>query len=206
MGTAIDSSGAPVEASQLDDLAAEFKPSQHQTRRGGGVDLTYISIDATINRLNAVLGGNWATRANTSLIKEALDEGNYTYLALCELQMDVTVDGIFKTAYGVGAMRNKDPDMAAKTALAEAIKKAGHQLGIGLYLWDDDKRALVEKKMALAGASEAKQKAAVYQLARDRLGKTKPTAQEVAELFGREQAEMLEPETNRAILEAEGLI
>jgi len=41
---------------------------------------------------------------------------------------------------GVGADTAPDPDKAYKTALAEAIKKAGNQFGIALELWDADHR------------------------------------------------------------------
>ena len=82
----------------------------------------------------------------------------------------------------------------------------GHQLGIGLHLWDKDTRERIERKMDLAKASDAKLKAAVYQIARDRLDKTKPTAAEVAKLFGKTTQEMVEPDVNREILKAEGLL
>lgn len=192
----------------LERLAAEFNADAYQTRAapGGGPQLTYVSIDQTIKRLNEVLGPNWSTRALSTLTPETGNNGRPTYLAVCELHMECKVDGEFKTAYGVGAMKNPDPDMALKSALAEAIKKAAHQLGVGLHLWDKDTRAKIEKKMDLAKASDAKLKAAVYQIARDRLDKTKPTMAEVAELFGRKTADMQEPETNRAILQEEGLL
>ncbi len=197
----------PVQT-QLERLAAEFPAEAYQSRRGaaGGPELTYISIDQTIKRLNDVLGPGWDTRAISTITPEAGRNGGTTYLAVCELHMDANVDGTTKTAYGVGAMKNPDPDMALKSALAEAIKKAGHQLGIGLHLWDKDTRERIERKMDLAKASDAKLKAAVYQIARDRLDKTKPTAAEVAKLFGKTTQEMVEPDVNREILKAEGLL
>ncbi len=191
---------------QLQKLGAEFPADASQTRSapGGGPALTYVSIDQTIKRLNDVLGPCWSTRAHTELRSETGNNGRPTYLAICELQMDCEVDEYSKSAYGVGAMKNPDPDMALKSALAEAIKKAAHQLGVGLHLWDKDTRAKIEKKMALAGASEAKLKATVYQIARDKLGKTKPSIAEVAQLFGRTPEQMQEPGANREILEEEG--
>lgn len=187
--------------SQLDALAAEFKPGEHKTRRQAGQELTYISIDATINRLNAVLGTGWSTEANTSLTLVG-----DTYLAQCELTLFAYIDGNSKHAYGVGAMVNKDPDMASKTALAEAIKKAGHQFGIGLYLWDAEARERVTKKSKLAGASVATLRQAVYKLAVERLGKEKPTAKDIATLFGAKPTDLAEEETLTGILEREGLL
>lgn len=193
---------------QLDKLAAEFPAEAYQSRAapGGGPQLTYVSIDQTIKRLNDVLGAGWSTRAASELRSETGNNGRPTYLAICELHMDCTLDGTPKSAYGVGAMKNPDPDMALKSALAEAIKKAAHQLGVGLHLWNKTTRAKIEKKMDLSKASDSKLKAAVYQVARDRLGKTKPTMAEVAELFGYDATALTEPETNRAILREEGLL
>jgi hypothetical protein len=45
---------------------------------------------------------------------------------------------------GIGADVKFDPDGAVKTAQAEALKKACHQFGIALYLWDAAERDFVE--------------------------------------------------------------
>lgn len=107
------------------------------------------------------------------------------FFAYTELTLTATIDGTPKQAYGFGAMTNPDPDMAGKTALAEALKKAGHQLGIALYLWDEDARGRAEKRMALAGnlGSEAALKKAVFDLAEQKLGRKPKTAAEVAKVF-----------------------
>lgn len=187
---------------QAERLAAQFEPAEHKSRSQGGQSLTYISIDATIKRLNAVLGTAWSTDANTTL--EAT--GDDKFLAKTELLLEAEIDGNVKKAYGVGAMVNRDPDMAAKTALAEAIKKAGHQLGIGLYLWDADTRDEVAKKMKLVGATEATLKGEVFKLAVEKLGKDKPTAKEIATLFGVTPGELADKDALRAILTKEGLL
>lgn len=184
--------------SQLDALAAEFAPEEHKTRSQGGTTLTYLSIDATIKRLNEVLGAAWSTKASTDLIP--LDGGKY--LAKCELTLSGLIDGTQRDAYGVGAMVNGDPDMAAKTALAEAIKKAGHQLGIGLYLWDPVARESVGKRMKLAGASQATLKNELFAIAKRELGKDKPSAKEIAAHFGMDVADLQEPDKIREALEA----
>lgn len=190
---------------QLDQLAAEFSGNDVKSRRGqGGPDLTYISIDATIRRLNEVLGTAWSIdRANTTL---EFNEETTNYRAFTELFMAVVIDGTPKTAYGVGAMVNRDPDMAAKSALAEAIKKAGHQLGIALYLWDPEARDRAEKRRKLASASVATLKQEVYALGKIALGKDKPTVAEVAKQFGVKAGDLTDEETLRGILESEGLI
>lgn len=148
-----------------------------------------------------MLGPNWSTSATTEVTP--LD-GKFT--AVCQLNLNANIDGIPKTAYGVGAMVNGDPDMAAKTALAEAIKKAGHQLGIALYLWDADARARVESKRKLSTASSASLKQEVFKIAKERLGKDAPTAAEIAKEFNVKPGALADGATLREILVKEGLL
>lgn len=163
---------------QLEQLQARFEPSEHQTRTQGGKELTYISIDATINRLNRVLGANWSTQGNSRMNRR--EDG--TFDAFCEMWLTATVDGTQKQCYGVGAMANKDADMAAKTALAEALKKCGHQLGIGLYLWDPEARDEVTAKMKLV-TNPNTLKAKIYEIAVQKTGIEKPTPSQIAGAF-----------------------
>lgn len=192
---------AAPERTQLEDLAREFPTSDHKTRSQGGQTLTYLSIDATIRRLNEVLGPGWSTSATTDV--QLLDNGKY--LAVTQLTLTAVIDGTSKGAYGVGAMVNGDPDMAAKTALAEAIKKAGHQLGIGLYLWDADSRERIERLRKIEGMSEAALKTAVYKLAKQQMDKADPMVKDVAAHFGVQPGELTDVETlRRILLDAEG--
>lgn len=182
---------------------AQFEPGQHKTRKQGGQDLTYVSIDATINRVNEVLGSNWSVLPVSSTQVLPLENG---YLAKTELFIAAEIDGVTKTLYGVGAMRNPDPDMAMKTALAEALKKAFHQAGVALYLWDPAARDEVAAKSKWAGATLAAKKKEVKRLASVKLDVDNPTAKQVAEAFGFTAADLAEDETIDAILKAEGLL
>lgn len=198
---------AKAQPTQLEQLAAEFEGKDVQSRRGqgGGPDLTYISIDATIRRLNDVLGPHWSTRdANVRIFPPPEDSNVWT--ATVELYLDATVDGVQKTAFGVGSMSNRDLDMAMKSALAEAIKKAGHQLGVALYLWDPEARKRAEKKRALAGGSVAAMKQEVWRLAKERLETDKPTAAQIGKLFDVKPGDLTDEATLRGILDAEGLL
>lgn len=188
---------------QLEALMAQFKPGEHKSRTQGGQKLTYVSIDATINRVNDVLGTAWSVLPDSSTQVMPLENG---YLAKTELFVEAYIDGNRKVLYGVGAMVNRDPDMAMKTALAEAFKKAWHQAGVALYLWDPAARDEVERKSALAGASLQRLKKAVKDLAVERLGKENPTAKEVAAVFGKTAADLAEDSVIREILESEGLL
>lgn len=95
--------------------------------------LDYIDIATTIERFNNVLGVDWSTDLRGCDLHE-VDSGGYTGVVTIQLT------ALGKSAVGVGADTGKDPDKVLKTALAEAIKKAGHQFGIALYLWDEGKR------------------------------------------------------------------
>jgi hypothetical protein len=188
---------------QLEALQAEFKPGEHKTRSQGGQKLTYVDISATINRVNEVLGASWSVLPQSATQLMPLEAG---FLAKSELFIEADIDGVRKVLYGVGAMQNRDPDMAMKTALAEAIKKAFHQAGVALYLWDAERREAVTRKSELATATLPKKKAAVQAIVKERLGVDKPTAKQVAEVFGVTAADLAEDSTINAILEAEGLL
>jgi len=174
-----------------------------KTRTQAGQTLTYISIDATINRLNDVLGPNWSTYATTSVTELPND----AFLAVVELNLTATIDGVEKKAYGVGADKGKDVDKIAKTALAEALKKAGHQLGIALYLWDADGRKRAETRMKLDKNrdSEATLKRAVFDLAKAKNADVS-TAADVAKVFGVKPGELSDKDVLVRILEGEGVL
>lgn len=123
----------------LNKLSEPFDVEDVKQRRQGGVMLDYISIDATIRRLNEVLGVDWSFTGYPNRT-EILSDGKYMVVYTGELE------ALGKTASGVGADVAGDLDKALKTALAEALKKAGHQFGIGLYLWDEAERAIVAKQ------------------------------------------------------------
>lgn len=193
---------AKTAETQLQRLAAEFGGADVKTRQQAGITLTYIGIDATIRRLNDVLGSDWSTAASTQFI----DQGEGKYLAVCELTLTATVDGTQKSAYGVGADSGKDCDKIAKTALAEALKKAAHQFGVALYLWDPAGRKRAERAKSLASGSEAALKKEVFAIARERTGKDKPTAAEVAACFDVKAGDLSDKDTLTEILTKEGVL
>lgn len=108
----------------------------------------YVSIDSTINRFNEVLGFNWslqiqslspvaATGAETTTGKPIFRVTAYGFI-------QVNIGGKIITRAGAGSSESFDTDMAVKTVQAEVMKKAGHQFGVGLYLWDERERNLVD--------------------------------------------------------------
>lgn len=161
-------------AAKLAALSARFDVADVKQRAQAGRKLDYISIDATINRFNDVLGPEWSTVITS---QQLVPEPSGGYLAVVALE----VQALGKTAAGVGADKANDPDKALKTALAEALKKAGHQFGVGLYLWDEGERAIVQRDRAAASGDIAALKAKVFEKALE--GGAKATAAGVAEFF-----------------------
>lgn len=131
----------PTAESLLLRLSDRFDPSEVKQRTQGGKRLDFISIDTTIRRFNDVLGSDWNTEnVSYSLHPIQTNSGGTTYCA----SVSLTLSALGKAAVGVGADVAPDADKALKTALAEAIKKAGHQFGVGLYLWDEEERDAIQ--------------------------------------------------------------
>lgn len=112
--------------------------------------LTYIGIEHVIGRLNQVFGEGYSTEITNTQI-----QGDWAIVSVRLTYTDA--NGVTRWKDGIGAdlwtyvdnygKTQIDMDKAIKTAYAEGIKKAGHQLGVGLYLWDDDIREAVEAEM-----------------------------------------------------------
>jgi len=185
--------------------------------------LDYVSIDGYINRLLEVLGTEYdfiVTQSSVELLPPEMktSTGKRLYMAQVTGQLTLhgtppavnqapSLPGRYKTTRsGVGADVAFDADKAIKTAQAEALKKAAHQFGIALELWDEEHRAKLDKQRKLVGASEAVLKQEVFKIARERTGKDKPTAAEVAKTFSKKAGELADADVLRSILEAEGLI
>lgn len=58
--------------------------------------------------------------------------------------VEVTIHGVTRAGTGGDYGAADDVDKLIKTAYAEAIKKAGNEFGVGLYLWDEEERALID--------------------------------------------------------------
>jgi hypothetical protein len=175
----------------LAQLSARFDVGDVKQRAQAGRKLDYISIDATIRRFNDVLANDWST-VITSQRLDATDNG---YLAVIALELTA----LGKTAAGVGADKASDPDKALKTALAEALKKAGHQFGVGLYLWDEGERAIVQRDRAAAAGDIAALKAKVFEKALE--GGAKATADGVAGFYGVKAEELQDATVLAKLLE-----
>lgn len=97
-------------------------------------------------------------------------------------------------------------ELAMKEAVSDGVKRAlknlGDQFGLGLY--DAERREDVERRRGLK--TDAGVKREVWKIARERTGKDKPTAKEIAALFGVDPGTLTEPVTLRQILVNEGVL
>lgn len=189
----------------LEGLQARFPAGEVKQRKGtGSMMLDYIDIPQTINRLREVAGMDvsWYLKdAQISWREEETENGTkYMYMALVTGHLEVTDGEKTSTWSGVGAHIDRDPDMAIKTAQAEAIKKAGHGFGIALYLWDPQEREAIAKyrDYAKSGTPEAL-KRAVTALAV--AGGADRTKESIAAYFGLDEGDLDNPDALRKLLE-----
>lgn len=161
---------------------------------GGGKKLDYVAIETFLQRLLDV-APDYSIENSTSQLVDGVGVAS----------LELVIDG--KRGFGVGAMKNPDPDMALKSAVSEALKNAAKNgFGIGLELWDEEYRKTLDSKRALIGGSEAALKREVFRIARDKTGLDRPTGAQVAKAFGRKAGELADPAVLRKILEEEGLL
>jgi len=145
----------------------KFDTKEHKTRTQGGKDLTYLSIDSVINRLNRLssIGYSWDFTDVKHETKTIINQSGASYdnskdkqlgyvivmgtLRIRNVTGDVIIyrDGVGSDKWHYYTQNGKlidDLDKSIKTAYAEAIKKASNTLGIGLYLWNEEERNLIE--------------------------------------------------------------
>lgn len=131
---------------------SERFPFQQISKLNG---LHYIDIASVIHRLNDACGLDWGMDVTNSSMT-LLDGITYGQAQKQAYRGDVTVSiSISNTSRGgVGSDIGSDVDSVYKTALANAEKKAGNQFGIGLYLWDERERDVIDILQALAGVNQ----------------------------------------------------
>jgi len=158
------------------ELTEKFHPTLVRKNQSGQ---DYVPIDGYINRLNEVLGHAWAWQINKSEFypdaAPTTKNGKPQYVAIVQGTLTIILSDIGVISVGdeddgepylttqkamisrdgIGAGLNFDPDTAVKTAQAEALKKACHQYGIALYLWDSAERDFVELQRQAAKSDTA---------------------------------------------------
>ncbi|OGP66113.1 MAG: hypothetical protein A2169_05520 [Deltaproteobacteria bacterium RBG_13_47_9] len=120
-------------------LEKPFEPSQIKQRQGNfGHILDYVEGHVVTSRLNEAFDGNWSFEVVKYRILKDTDE----VLVLGKL----TAEGVTKMAFGSKEIeRTKDTKAIfslgddLKAASTDALKKAASLLGVGLYLYSDQR-------------------------------------------------------------------
>ena len=195
-----------------DALTERFHPTQVRKNPQGQ---DYVAIDGYINRLNDVLGTNWHWEISRWEFHDGppTAKGKPQYIAVVSGMLSVYVPDAKDDLNllvpirrdGIGSGMNFDPDTAAKTAQAEALKKACHQFGIALYLWDEGERNFVEKqRRAVNNDSDLKKLIMDYTIRELGLdANEQPTREQIIECLGSDD---LSPENMRNILTERNII
>lgn len=183
----------------LEQLRKPFDVTEVQQRSQGGTTLDYVSIDATINRVLDATNGNYDT---TIKKVECYPMEDGKFFAFVHLQVRVPSADVFDGTIhdGVGAMINRDPDMAVKTALAEAFKKAMHYWGVGLELWDADHRDYLAMMRAAMAGDVGALKRLVYLKAVEDGADDVSSADGIASHFGIQSEALNDPERLRELV------
>lgn len=126
----------------LEDLTRKFDPILLKVNQGN----TYVPIEDFLDRLNTS-GVEWSSKVTSSTFFRGpdTDKGRAQWVCTKDLELTIVLHTpradmatFGQTRTGSGSGINFDPDTAAKTALAEATKKACNQFGIGAYLLGKD--------------------------------------------------------------------
>ena len=120
-------------------LEKPFEPSQIKQRQGNfGHILDYVEGHVVTSRLNDAFDGNWSFE----LVKYRILKDTDEVLVLGKL----TAEGVIKIAFGSKEIeRSKDTKAIIslgddlKAASTDALKKAASLLGVGLYLYSDQR-------------------------------------------------------------------
>lgn len=204
-------------------LTEKFHPSLVKKNQA---NQDYVAIDGYINRLNEVLGHAWAWQINSFEVKDAppTKSGKPQYIAVVQGTLTIILsdigivsvgeddDDAYLTTQkamisrdGIGAGQNFDIDTAVKTAQAEALKKACHQYGIALYLWDVAERDFVELQRQAATNDTALKKLVVAhtQRALELDPGTLPEKEQMQQVLGIEEFDV---DTIRTALTTQGVL
>jgi hypothetical protein len=132
-------------------LAAPFEVTFTDVR--GGVQLTYVSGEQVVRRLNEVLGvGGWSFRVLRHDINTEADEA----WALGELVADIGERTVVRQQFGSQKLKRSratgaplDIGFDLKGAATDAMKKCASLLGVGLYL--SRKETPAERRLRATG-------------------------------------------------------
>jgi len=184
-------------------LKKKFPADQVKQRSGaGGMKLDYVAGETVIARLLAATEDEESGYAWSSRIVKVEKVGT-DWCAVVEGQLLIQGDA----GTGVGAMINRDVDMAVKSANTEALKNAAKNgFGVGLELWDKEYRETLSQQRRAIEGNEAALKAMVFDIAKQKLDIAKPTAKQVAEVFNVTAGDLSEASVLKKILYDQGIL
>jgi hypothetical protein len=119
----------PLTKEIIEQLAEPFGPEDIEYVRKGGGELAYVSYPAVVQRLDAVVPGEWSFT-----FKEAHWTADYVSV-VC----DLTVAGCTRSQAG-GMSAKRDQGDALKGAMSYALRKAASLFQVGLHLWTNPPR------------------------------------------------------------------
>ncbi len=146
-------------------LAAEF--AETFTDRRGGVDLTYITGEQCLSRLNDVLGvGGWSFDVREHGINQDADE----VWVLGRLVATIDGERISREQFGSQKLKRSretktilDIGFDLKGAATDALKKTAMGIGVGLYLSHKEAKANAARPQQAPVAQSAPRAAAPLQ-------------------------------------------
>lgn len=199
----------------VERLLKSIDPRRVKTRSGrGGNSFSYIETHDAIATANEIFGyGNWSYRVD-ELVCLGTETGlgdsgtgvRVGYRAVVEVQAGSGIGVAFSdVGYGdaieYGGSTITPHELAAKEAVSDGVKRAlknfGEQFGLSLYS-EEGRREIAEAKRAQSALGPLKKQ--VYELAKETLGKDKPTNAEVAKAFGVKAADLGDVETLQKIV------
>ena len=206
-------------------LSEPFAPDMVKKNPKG---FDYVAIDGYINRLNKTVGANWSWIINEHTLTHegipATNNGKMQFLAVVRgtltivgtdhtflREEDNDNDFLATITYessrdGIGADVSFDPDKALKTAQAEALKKACHQFGIALYLWDDEQRGYLDLQRKAIGSDADLKRLAIAYVQRELGIIDMPTKEAIADTLGMSVDDLSDQTLLRAALTTKGAL
>jgi hypothetical protein len=135
-----------TELTILERLGERFHPDELETNYQGHL---YVGVDPTLDRLHEVCGSDWAWNHvvtqmhDVAFITKENKPPKLQYGFWCHGTLEIQIDGMWIRRDGSGADVNVEPDTAAKSAQAYALRKAGNYFNLARYLAKKSERDMI---------------------------------------------------------------
>lgn len=151
------------QAAVYKQLAAPFDETFNDVR--GGVEITYITGEQAVTRLNEELGfANWSFR----VLEHGFNQESDEFWVLAELTAQIGERTLTRQQFGSQKIKRSRQDdhpldigFDLKGASTDALKKCASLVGVGLYLSHKEARAAAGRPVPAGGASPQATGAAV---------------------------------------------